>query len=113
MRITTAIRDEIIRKSFDLFEKWHGEAYSELVQRDAMTANAAPKGITSSCVEVCASYEGMSHNQRYHVLEATNAHAYVRQEKALSGIEIKLSWNPGKRRYDRIYPPGYMSRRAG
>ncbi len=103
-RTTAPIREEIIRKSFDLFKVWHGETYSELVQRDAMTANAAPRGITSAAVEVCAGYDGMSHNQRYQLLEAVRGHAYVRQEKALNGVDIKLSWNPRSRRYDKIYP---------
>lgn len=105
-RTTAPIREEIIRKSFELFKSWHGKTYSEMIKENAWTANAAPRGITSAAVEVCAGYDGMSHNQRYHLLEAVSGHAYVRQEKVLNGTDIELSWNPSRRRYDKIYPSG-------
>lgn len=108
VRVTKAMREEIIRRSFDLFKEWHGATIEEVI-RDKGAATAfspfrdagEPGNFAAASLQIANEY-GLSHRQRYHVLEACSAFAWAKQEKVLRGKEYRLVWNAGRRRYDPI-----------
>ena len=99
VRVTQDIREEIIRRSFELFEKWHGISYDEMAKKDMVTSECPPKGIDQAALAVANGYS-LNHNQRYIVLEGVSVHAYARCQKALGEGEYTVSWNSRTRRYD-------------
>ena len=100
VRVTEAMRQEIYRRAFALFKKWNGRSYSDMIRDgDMAMANMGNKNFAHAGLEIANQY-GLSHNQRYHVLEGFSAHVLVMQDRVLGKNDYILKWNSRTRRYD-------------
>ncbi len=105
VRVTERMRQEIIRRMFLLFEEWHGEPYEKLCVTDPHLANGfkTDKNIAASALKIANEY-GLTHNQRYFVLEGCSAHTWAAEQKAKGEGVYVLTWNSKARRYERYTP---------